>query len=281
MKLNKILTAVLTAILALSLVACSGKEDSTAKEPSNTPEQQTTTLKIGASPAPHAEILEFVKPALAEKGVDLEIEIFTDYVLPNNAVESGDLDANFFQHEPYMVDFNEKNGTSLVNVAKIHFEPLGIYPGKTATIEEVAEGASIGVPNDSTNEARALLLLETNGLITLKEGVGLQATINDIVENPKNLKIEEIEAAQLPRSLPDLDLAVINGNYALPAGIGDTALTTEDPQSEHAQKYANIIAVKDGNQENEAVQALVEALQSDDVKEFLSEKYGVTVLPVF
>ena len=239
------------------------------------------TIKVGASPAPHAEILESIKPALAAEGVNLEIVEFTDYVIPNMALDEGDIDANYFQHYPYLADFNEKNGTDLISAGAIHFEPLGVYPGKTASIEALADGATIAVPNDATNEARALLLLEKLGLIKLADGVGLAATPLDITENTKNIKFEEIEAAQVPNVLPDVDLAVINGNYALGAGLAGQVLTTEDKDSEAAQEFANVVAVRAGDESRPEIQKLIAALQSDETAAFINEKYNGTVIPVF
>lgn len=239
------------------------------------------TIKVGASPAPHAEILESIKPALAAEGVNLEIVEFTDYVIPNMALDEGDIDANYFQHYPYLADFNEKNGTDLISAGAIHFEPLGVYPGKTASIEALADGATIAVPNDATNEARALLLLEKLGLIKLADGVGLAATPLDITENTKNIKFEEIEAAQVPNVLPDVDLAVINGNYALGAGLAGQVLTTEDKDSEAAQEFANVVAVRAGDESRPEIQKLIAALQSDETTAFINEKYNGTVIPVF
>ena len=239
-------------------------------------------IKVGASPSPHAEILEVAKPILEKEGYDLQIVTFNDYVQPNVALESGTLDANYFQHLPYLEEYNEKNNTTLVSAASIHYEPFGIYAGKTASLDQLQEGAKVAVPNDVTNEARALLLLADQGLITLKEGAGLTATKADIVENPKNLELFEAEAAQIPRSLQDVDIAVINGNYAIDAGLKvSDALVTEDAKSVAATTYANIIAVKDGDQSREDIQALVEALQSDTVKQFMEEKYQGAVVPMF
>ena len=242
-----------------------------------------TTLRVGATPAPHAEILEVVAPILAEQGITLEIVPFNDYIIPNTATESGEIDANYFQHVLYLNDFNEQNGTHLVAVEKIHYEPFGIYAGKTASLEELPEGAKIAVPNDGTNEARALLLLEAQGLITLNEGVGLTATKLDIAENPNNYDIQEIEAAQLPRSLGSVDVAVINGNYAIDAGLkASDALAIEDGTSDVIQNnYANVLVVKEGNETNEAILALAEALKSDAVKTFIEETYEGAVIPLF
>ncbi len=244
---------------------------------------KTQTLKVGASATPHAEILEVAKGILAEEGIELEIVEFADYVIPNTSLESGDLDANYFQHKPYMDQFNIDHGTHLVSVAAIHYEPFGIYAGKTASLDALADGATISVPNDGTNEARALMLLEAQGLITLKEDADFDATVLDIVENPKNLNIVEMEAAQLTISLPDVDLAVINGNYALQAGLNAStdALVTEDPNSDAAQTYANIVAVKEGNENDERIRKLVAALQSDEVRDFITNTYSGAVLPVF
>ena len=244
---------------------------------------KTQTLKVGASATPHAEILAVAKDILAEEGIELEIIEFADYVIPNTSLESGDLDANYFQHKPYMDDFNVGYDTHLVSVAAIHYEPFGIYAGRTASIDALADGATISVPNDGTNEARALMLLESQGLITLSEDAGFDATVLDIAENPKNLNIVEMEAAQLTISLPDVDLAVINGNYALQAGLNAStdALVTEDPNSDAAQTYANIVAVKEGNENDERIRKLVAALQSDEVRDFITNTYSGAVLPVF
>lgn len=242
-----------------------------------------TTLRVGATPAPHAEILEVVAPILAEQGITLEIVPFNDYIIPNTATESGEIDANYFQHMLYLGDFNEQNGTHLVAVEKIHYEPFGIYAGKTASLDELPDGATIAVPNDGTNEARALLLLEAQGLITLNEGTGLTATKLDIAENPHNYDIQEIEAAQLPRSLGSVNVAVINGNYAIDAGLkASDALAIEDGSSDVIQNnYANALVVKEGNETNEAILALAEALKSDEVKTFIEETYEGAVIPLF
>lgn len=252
-------------------------KETEAKEPA-----ELTELTVGASPAPHAEILEAARPVLEEKGYALKIVEYTDYVQPNLALEAGDLDANYFQHYPYLEQFNAKNGTKLASAGKIHYEPFGIYGGKTAALEELPEGAKVAVPNDATNEARALLLLEAQGLIKLTEGVGLNATKIDIVENEKNLEILEIEAAQLPRSLQDVDIAVINGNYAIDAGLKvSDALAVEASDSVAADTYGNVVAVREGQEGDEAVQALLEALTSDTVKSFMETTYEGAVVPLF
>lgn len=278
-----IIASLLCGIIALSFTGCSLKPSAATGEPAEDKSSNTekTVIRVGASPAPHAEILAAVKEDLAEKGYDLQITEFTDYILPNQALSEGDLDANYFQHKPYLDDFNAKNVTDLVSAGAIHFEPLGIYKGKSEDLANIADGAQIAVPNDTTNEARALQLLQAQGLIQLKEGVGLEATVQDISENPKNIKIVEIEAAQVPRTLPDVDFAIINGNYALEAGVEGAVLLTEDKDSEIAQERANIIAVRSGNESRPEIQALVQSLQSDKVKTFIEEKYGSTVIPVF
>ena len=244
---------------------------------------ENVKLSVGATPAPHAEILKQCIPILAEQGIDLEVVEFNDYVIPNTATESGQIDANYFQHVLYLGDFNEQNGTHLVAVEKIHYEPFGIYAGKTASLDELKDGATIAVPNDGTNEARALLLLEAQGLITLEEGVGLTATKLDIEENPRNFDIQEIEAAQLPRSLGSVDVAVINGNYAIDAGLkASDALAVEDGASEVIQQnYANVLAAKEGNENNEALLALAAAIKSEAVKTFIEETYEGAVVPLF
>lgn len=237
---------------------------------------------IGASPAPHAEILRAAGDVLAAKGYELDIKEYVDYIQPNLALESGDLDANYFQHLPYLESFNEENGTKLVSAASIHYEPFGIYAGKTKSLEELADGATVAVPNDTSNEARALLLLEAQGLIKLKEGAGLTATKNDIVENPKNIKLYEVEAAQIPRSIDDVDVAVINGNYAIDAGFKvSDALAVEDSQSIAATTYGNVIAVQEGKENEEAIKALIEALESDEVKAFIETTYEGAVVPLY
>lgn len=242
-----------------------------------------TTITVAASPVPHAEILKVAGEILAQADITLKVVEFTDYIQPNKATENGEVDANYFQHGPYLENFNEENGTHLVSVASIHYEPLGLYPGKTKSLDELADGAQIGVPNDTTNEARALQLLAAQGLITLKEGAGLTATKNDIAENPKNLEIVEMEAAQLPRQLGSLDMAVINGNYATEAGFSSAAdaLAAEDADSEAAQTYANVLVVKEGNEETPATKALIAALKSQTVKDYITETYGGAVVAIF
>lgn len=242
-----------------------------------------TTVRVGASPAPHAEILQVAKEILAQADITLDIVEFTDYIQPNTATESGDIDANYFQHQDYLNTFNAENGTHLVSVAQIHYEPLGIYPGKTASFEELADGAQILVPNDTSNEARALQLLAAQGLIELAPDAGLTATKQDITANPKNLEIVEMEAAQLPRSLASADMAVINGNYATQAGFSSAndALAAESADSDAAQLYPNVLVVEEGRENDPAILAVAAALQRDAVRDFINETYGGAVVPLF
>lgn len=293
--MKKLASVLLAGALSFGLLAgCgngSGTGTGTASTPapadSQTPTTETTSLegtvlKVGATPAPHAEILEVVKDLLAEQGITLEIVQYNDYVQPNNAVEDGSLDANYFQHITYMNDFNTEYGTHLVSAAEVHYEPMGLYAGKTTSLDELADGALIGLPNDATNEGRALLVLQQEGLITLSEDAGITATINDIVDNPKNLQFSEMEAAQLPLRLADLDMAVINGNYAIDAGLSmDDALAVESADGEAAQAYVNVLAVEEGREDDPAIQALAAALCSDEVKAFIDENYNGAVVAVF
>lgn len=284
-RLRKIITGFLSvsvvAGLAFALVGCgSDASDDTTGDTTDTTESKTIT--VGASPTPHAEILAIAKEQLAEEGITLNIIEYTDYVIPNTALESGEIDANYFQHVPYLDDFNAENDTHLVAVEPIHFEPLGIYAGTTASIDALADGARIAVPNDATNEARALLLLADQGLITLEDDTDLSATVRDIVDNPKNIEFVEVEAAAVPRSLSEVDLAVINGNYALSAGLtADDILVSEDVDSLAAQTYANVLVVKEGNEDNENIKALVAALTSEEVRTFINDNYKGSVVPVF
>lgn len=286
----------LVAVLSVGLLTACGKAN-TAPEKTSQDVQETTaesqeasteavveskgSITVAATSVPHAEILEAAKPILAKEGWDLQVTEFTDYVQPNEVVEGGDFDANYFQHQPYLDSFNDEKGTHLVSVAKIHYEPLGIYPGKENDLKNISDGAEIAVPNDTTNEARALLLLQDNGLITLNDGVGITATVNDIKENPKNIKFVELEAAQIARVLPEIAFGVLNGNYALEAGLSaiNDALVTETSDSEAAKTYANIIVVKEGNEANEGVKALVDVLKSDEIKQFITDKYQGSVVP--
>ncbi len=286
--MKKTLFILFTLTLAFTLLAGCGSSssDNTASEENKSSEETTASepkkIVVGATPAPHAEILTAAKEILQEKGYELEIKEFTDYVQPNLSLESGELDANFFQHTPSLDDFNAEQNTNIVSLASIHYEPLGVYPGKTKSFDDLQDGAQVAVPNDTTNEARALLLLEAQGLIKLDPNAGFKATKNDIVENPKNLQFIEIEAAQLVRSLADVDIAVINGNYAIQGGLNvvtDT-LAIEEKDSNAATTYANILAIRKGDENREDLKALAEALQSDDVKKFIEETYEGAVVPV-
>ncbi len=269
----------LLLLLSLTLVGAVGCGGDDATNGDNT---ELTPVVVGATPTPHAEVLEVLKPMMAEAGYDLQIVEFTDYVQPNNTLESGELDANYFQHITYMNNFNAENGTHLVSIADVHYEPMGIYAGKTAALDALAEGATVGVPADTTNEARALLLLEAAGLIKLNPEAGLTATIHDVTENTLNLEIIEMEAAQLPRSLADLDIAVINANYALQAELSVTdALMAEAADSTAAQAYANVLTVREGDEQDAGLLALVDALKSDTCRDFIIETYNNSVQPLF
>ena len=278
-----VLSTLLIASLALAGCVSAPADAKTAPTPEVLPPAaELRVLKVGASPAPHAEILASVKDALAAEGIYLQIIEYTDYVIPNTAVQDGESDANSFQHQPYLTDFNKENGTDIVSVASIHFEPLAIYAGTAASLEDIADGAKIAVPNDTTNEARALQLLAAQGLITLPADADLTITPRDIVSNPKNIEFVEVEAAAVPRQLAEVSVAVINGNYALDAQISsDKILASEDAASLAAQTYANIVAVKAGNESNPDVQALVRALTSIQTLAFINNTYGGVVVPVF
>ncbi|NLP32153.1 MAG: ABC transporter substrate-binding protein [Oligella ureolytica] len=262
MKLNSIFSALtLTAAVAFQPALAADK------------------LSIAATPVPHAEILEHVQPTLKEAGVDLDIKVFTDYVQPNQQVADGHIDVNFFQHKPYLDSFNSERGTDLVSIALVHVEPFGAYSSKIDSIEDLKEGARVAIPNDPSNGARALLLLEQHGIIKLEDPTNLLATARDVAENPKNLKFTELEAATLARVLPDVDLALINTNYALEAGLNplEDALLIEGAES----PYANIVVVKAGNEKDPRIEKLVDTLNSDDVKKFITEKYQGAVVPAF
>lgn len=280
---KKFLSLILALALSASLTACgSSGTTETADDADSGDTTETVTLKVAASPTPHAEILEQVKPILAEQGIDLVITEYGDYIVPNTAVDEGDEDANYFQHTPYLEQFNAENGTDLVSAGKIHYEPMGIYAGKTASLEELPDGATIAVPNDATNEARALQLLAAQGLIEIDPEAGLNATPNDITSNPKNLEFTELDAAMIPNTIEEFDLNVINSNYALQAGLNpaEDALASEDAASDAAQTYANIIAVKAGHENDPAIVALVDALHSEEIQEFINTTYAGSVLPI-
>lgn len=267
--MKKAVIAALAGVLALNALSL------------NVFAEEDKTITVAASATPHAEILEQAAPLLEEKGYKLEVTIFDDYILPNENVESGDFDANYFQHIPYLNSFNEEKGTHLVDAGDIHYEPFGIYPGTKDSLDALEDGDSIAIPNDTTNEARALLLLQDNGIITLKEGAGLEATVLDIAENPKNVELVELEAAQVARVAEETAFVVLNGNYALEAGysVAKDALAYESSDSEAAKTYVNIIVVKEGNEENEGIKALVEVLKSDEIKNYINETYDGAVIP--
>lgn len=273
--------SILLSLSTLAVLSAGAQAATTSSSTSSASASKTIT--VGASVTPHAVILNHIKSALAKKGYKLKVIVFNDYVQPNVDLESGELDANYFQHQPYLTDFNAKHGTNdLVSAAAIHFEPLGIYAGKTSSLKALKSGATVAVPNDTTNEARALLLLQANGLIKLKSGAGLEATVLDIASNPKKLVIKELEAAQIGRSLKDVDVAVVNGNYAVEAGLKvSNALAIESSKSAAAKTYANLIVVKSANKNSPKIKALVSALKTTDVKNFINKTFKGAVVPVF
>ena len=295
--MKKILALTLSAILCLGLLAGCGTEatpsatDPATTEPAAEPSAETTgttgeleTIIVGASSTPHAEILEAVRGELEALGYNLEVEVFNDYIIPNTALADGSLDANYFQHGPYLENFNAERGTDLVNAAAIHYEPMGIYPGSKASLDELSEGDTIAVPNDGSNETRALLLLQDEGYITLKEGIDASsvATKLDIVDNPLNLEILEMNAENIPHSLQDVAFGIINGNYALQAGLtGSDALASESADSDAAQTYANIVACRNGDENSDKIQALITALTSDTCREYIESTYNGAVVPIF
>lgn len=290
MRLKKITAVLVAATFALSsLTACGSKkgvDDNTSKadqkvETATEAAKELETITVAASATPHAEILEEAKPLLEAKGYKLEVTVFDDYVQPNLVVESGEFDANYFQHIPYLESFNKEQGTHLVNAGGIHYEPFGIYPGTKKDLKDLADGDTIAIPNDTTNEARALLLLQANGIITLNDGAGLTATVNDIKDNPKNIKFEELEAAQVARVIGEVSFVVLNGNYALEAGLSAAkdAIAYETSDSDAAKTYVNLIAVKEGNENSEKIKALVEVLKSEEITKFINEKYDGAVVP--
>lgn len=298
---KKLVTVLLTGVLTVAaLTGCGEKAESTTQQDTQSTEatEETTeetqesaagdeataepvVIKIAASATPHAEILEKAKPILAEQGYDLEITVFDDYIQPGLVVESGEFDANYAVHVPFLETFNEEQGTHLVRAGGIHYEPFGIYPGTKATLDEVAEGDVIAIPNDTTNEARALLLLQDNGLLKLKDGVGLTATVNDIEENPNNLVFQELEAAQIARVKDEVAYVVLNGNYALEAGlsVAKDSIAYESSDSEAAKTYVNVIVVKEGNENSDAIKALVDVLKSDEIKQYINDTYDGAVIP--
>ena len=284
---RKVLALTLALVLSLSFAACASKsaaenvEKVPAEEAASDTVEQKGTITVAASPTPHAEILEQAKPILQAMGWTLEVKEFQDYVQPNNVVESGEFDGNYFQHIPYLENFNEEQGTHLVNAGGIHYEPFGIYPGTKSSLDDIAEGDTIAVPNDTTNEARALLLLQDNGILKLKDGAGLTATVLDIEENPYNVEILELEAAQVPRVKDEVAYVVLNGNYALDAGfsVAKDSLAYEKSDSDAAKTYVNVIAVKEGNENSEKILALVGVLKSDAIRQYINDTYDGAVVP--
>ncbi|MDD3369947.1 MAG: MetQ/NlpA family ABC transporter substrate-binding protein [Lachnospiraceae bacterium] len=290
---KKVLSLVFAVVLTVGTLTACGSSASTGT--AETPAAETTAadttaeeteaqggkITVACSATPHAEILEAAKPILAEQGWELEYTVFQDYIQPNEVVDSGDFDANYFQHQPYLDSYNEEHGTDLASAGGIHYEPLGIYPGTETDLSAITDGAVIAIPNDTTNEARALLLLQDNGLITLKADAGINATILDVEENPHNIDFQEMEAAQISHVLSEVSFAVLNGNYAMQAGLNAStdAIAYETSESQAAQTYVNIICVKAGNEEQPGIKALVDVLKSDDIKSFINEKYQGAVVP--
>ena len=269
---------------AASLAACGSTDTASGSAAGSADAAEPVTLTVGASPSPHAVILEdYAAPLLEEQGIALEVKEYTDYIQPNKDTSNGTIDANYFQHIQYLTDYNEENGTDLVNVGAIHFEPMAVFAGRSNDIENVADGATIAVPNDPTNEGRALLLLQDLGLITLEEGAGVTATPNDIADNPHNLEFSEQEAAALPRTKDDVDFAVINGNYAIDAGLSlEDAVAMEDAESTAIREdYANVIVTTPDLENDERITALVNVLQTEDFKAYLEETFGGSAQPAF
>ncbi|MDF2632655.1 MAG: transporter substrate-binding protein [Caproiciproducens sp.] len=281
--MKKVLSLLLIGALSVSVLSGCASSSTTSSAAASAAPSSTAELKkivIGASPTPHALILKEAAKLLKDKGYDLQVKEFSDYVLPNTALDNKELDANYFQHQPYLDQFNKEKGTNIVSAGSIHYEPFGIYAGRTKAIADLKDGATIAVPNDTSNEARALLLLQTQGLIKIKDGAGITATQKDITENKKNIKFKEIEAAQLARVLPDVDLAVINGNYALQGNLKvSEALAVEAADSLAATTYANIIAVRKGDENREDIKALVEVLKSTEIKDFITKTFNGAVVP--
>lgn len=278
---KKLLSLALATILTAGLVTGCGSSTSSSDQSSSQDNTQKKTITVAASQTPHSEILAEAAKILEKQGYELKVTVFDDYVQPNNVVESGEFDANYMEHVPYMEQFNKENGTHIVNAGGIHYEPFGIYPGTKKKLDDLAEGDTIAIPNDTTNEARALLLLQDNGLLTLKDGAGLTATINDIKENPKKLKFQELEAAQVAKVKDEVAFVVLNGNYALEAGysVSKDSFAYEKADSEAAKTYVNIIGVKEGNENSDGIKALVKVLKSDDIKKFINDKYDGAVIP--
>lgn len=277
---KKIAALVLTFVVALSAAACgSAAAGDGGSAAAGTAEE--VTIKVGANITPHSEILEQAKPLLKEKGINLEVVQLEDSITPNTGVIEGSLDANYFQHVPYLEQFNKENGSDLVSIGAIHYEPFGIYAGRTTSLSELPDGALVAVPNNVTNEARALLLLAQEGLLTLKEDAGIKATVEDITENPKNISFKELAPEQLVAALPDVDIAVINGNYAIEGGLHvSEALAVEANDGLAAETYGNIIATSPEKEKDEALLTLVEVLQGEEISKYITETYGGAVVPL-
>ncbi|MBM6785299.1 metal ABC transporter substrate-binding protein [Collinsella tanakaei] len=278
------LIAAAAAVVGVGSLAACGTSGDTSAAGGSSAEGGSQTLTVAASPSPHAEILnDFAADKLAEQGITLEVKEYTDYILPNQDVSAGEIDCNYFQHINYLNNYNEENGTDLVNVGKIHFEPMGVFAGKSDDLANIADGATISVPNDATNEGRALLLLQEHGVITLSESAGITATPNDIVDNPHNVEIFEQEAAMLPSTLADVDFAVINGNYAIDAGLTlADAVAQESADSDVIKnEYANVIVTRPELEDDERIKALVDVLTTDEFKEYLADTFGDSVQAAF
>lgn len=281
--LKKRVVVTLLTVFALNLIGCGNSSKNAADTANDTSiaEDNSTTITVGASITPHSEILYEAQRILADEGIKLNVVEIEDAVTPNTGVSEGTLDANFFQHQPYLDDYNSQNGTNLVSIGAVHYEPFGIYSSNIADLSELSDGAKVAVPNNVTNEARALLLLEQEGVITLKDGVGIEATVNDIVDNPLNIEFVEIDPSQLVKALPDVAVAVINGNYAIEGGLSvKDAIAVEESDGIAAQTYANIVVTTEEKANDAALLRLVEILQSKEIKKFIEEKYDGAVVPV-
>lgn len=278
---KQFITSAFGAMAAGTLAACGGSASNSGASEEQASTAEGSTLLVAASPSPHAQILEdFAAPLLAQKGITLEVKEYTDYVQPNVATTTGEVDANYFQHVNYLDNYNKENGTDLVSAGRVHYEPFGMYSNKHASLDELADGATIAIPNDPTNEGRALLLLQQEGIITLKDPEDLEATPKDISDNPKNLEFKELEAAALPRALDDVDFAVINGNYAIEAGMHvSDAVAVEANDGKAIEQYGNIICVTPDMLDDERIAALMDVLTSDDFADYLKETYDQDVLP--
>lgn len=280
-QIRKLIAASLTLALALSVTACGTATKTDNSASADKPKAENTVIRVGANITPHSEILEQAKPILAEKGIDLEIVKLEDSITPNTGVIEGSLDANYFQHVPYLEQFNKENGSDLVSIGAIHYEPFGIYAGKTTDLAKLPDGAVVAVPNNVTNEARALLLLAQEGIITLNEDAGINATVEDITSNPKNISFKELAPEQLVNALPDVDVAVINGNYAIEGGLHvSQALAVEANDGLAAKTYGNIIATSPDKEKDEALKTLVEVLQGEEISKFIKDTYDGAVVPL-